>query len=97
MAIVCSFGFRQKRRKKKEFDFSPFVDNSDSPFANCKGGSSSGRGAEDVEATGGAGGDETRWKRPLRPYEERGDPERLIEFSEEFVGDAKVEKSNNPF
>ena len=73
------------------------MDNSDSPFANCKGGSSSGRGAEDVEATGGAGGDETRWKRPLRPYEERGDPERLIEFSEEFVGDAKVEKSNNPF
>ena len=77
------------------------MDNSDSPFANFKGGSSSsgrdggsgsGNGAGDVvEAT-----DAARWKRPLRPYEERGDLERLIEFSGEFVGDAKVEKSN-PF
>ena len=75
------------------------MDNSDSPFANFKGGSSgsgrdggSGNGAGHVvEAT-----DNVRWKRPLRPYEERGDPERLIEFSGEFVGDAKVEKSN-PF
>ena len=87
------------RRKKKEFDFSPFEDNSDSPFANSKGGSSGGRGGTvngDDEAAAAAGGEEARWKRPLRPYEERGDPERLIEFSGEFVGDAKVEKSN-PF
>ena len=65
------------------------MDNSDSPFANFKGKSSSG-GQEDAEANG----QEMRWKRPLRPYEEKGDPERLIEFTGEFVNDAKVEKSN---
>ena len=92
-SIVSLLEFRQKRRKKKEFDFSPFVDNSDSPFANLKG-RSSGNGADDVEAADGAG-DQARWKRPLRPYEERGDPARLIEFTGEFVGEVKVEKSNN--
>ena len=64
------------------------MDNSDSPFANFKVKSSNGK--EDANDKS----DEIRWKRPLRPYEEKGDPERRIEFSGEFVGDAKVEKSN---
>ena len=93
---LASFEFRQKRRKKKEFDFSPFVDNSDSPFAKFNNGRSGGRaanGASDVEASAA---DAARWKRPLRPFVERGDPERQIEFGEEFRADAKVEEKSNP-